>query len=163
MQRRSVLTAGAAASLNAFGGRVLAAGKTTLATHTSGCCLADRDAPGVFAASNGTAVYNGNETLMASGNPNFDRALVVYLADIAKRPDVLPAFGFYDDATDGTNAYATPQIEVADRADGTVFFGTALMKFLLDNVEDPEVVSSGIRVHEFGHGHTIQVWLVGQS
>lgn len=89
------------------------------------------------------------EIIPKSGDPLFDAALARTLAHIANIFDVLPGFAYYED-DESHNAYATHVPRLVN-ADGTVLFGTNLLKALLSGKESPDVAVTAICAHEFGH------------
>ena len=89
------------------------------------------------------------EIIPKSGDALFDAALALTLAHIANTFEVLPGFAYYED-DEASNAYATSAARLRN-ADGTVLFGTNLLKTILSNKENPDVAISAVCAHEFGH------------
>ena len=89
------------------------------------------------------------EIIPKSGDPIFDAALARTLAHIATTFDVLPGFAYYED-DESSNAYATPVARLRN-IDGTVLFGTNLLKTILSAKESPDVAVTAVCAHEFGH------------
>jgi hypothetical protein len=93
---------------------------------------------------------SGNEPIIPrSGDALFDRALAQTLAKISHVFSVLPGFAYYDD-WDGENAYASAEVKLG-RSDGTVLFGTRMLKSHRSRPEAPEVAVAAVCAHEFGH------------
>jgi hypothetical protein len=144
--RRQVMLGGALTIL--FGGSKCssAAGRIL-----SGCLLSNDDARRLLATASGQQLFvTGKEPVIrSSGSRDFDYALAQSLAMMADTLNVLPGFAFYDDRDD-SNAFATSERTLA-RSDGTVLFGTGLLKSLLALGEHPEMAVAMVCAHEFGH------------
>jgi hypothetical protein len=105
---------------------------------------------GCILAANGLAAFTDQEPIIEkSGDRAFDIALAHLLARISKLFGVLPGFGFYDDY-DGLNAFASATVRMG-RADGTVLFGTRLLKRERSLPEAPELAVASVCAHEFAH------------
>jgi hypothetical protein len=130
--------------------------------HSAGCCLADDELPAfVDAREPIRAFVTGNEPIIPrSGDRVFDRALAHTLAKISQLFGVVPGFGYYDDY-DAMNAYASPKVRMY-RADGTVLFGTRLLRRMRAQREAPEVAVAAICAHEFGHIVQFKTGLYGR-
>jgi hypothetical protein len=87
--------------------------------------------------------------ILSSGDKDFDAALAISLSRISDAFSVLPGFAYYDDY-DGANAYAS-EVARLKNADGTVLFGTRLLKRLLALPESPDAAVAAVCAHEFGH------------
>ncbi|HLV95613.1 MAG TPA: hypothetical protein VKS44_10520 [Candidatus Acidoferrales bacterium] len=97
-----------------------------------------------------TADFTGNAPIIPkSGDPMFDLALAQTLTKISEIFDVLPGFGFFDDY-EGPNAFASPDVRM-HKTDGTVLFGTNLLRKVRSVQEAPEVAVAAVCAHEFGH------------
>jgi hypothetical protein len=120
--------------------------------HGPGCFLTKSEAIPFFNVATESRVYmTGNEPMIPkSGDPEFDLALAQGLARISALLDVAPGFAYYDDSTDGKNAYATPVVRLNGK-DGTVLFGQGLLKQLLNSPESPDACIAAVCAHEFGH------------
>lgn len=127
--------------------------QSTSAIHglSAGCIVEGARADEILARSSTQQLYaSGNEAIVASsGDRHFDYALAQTLSRLTDTLQVLPGFAYYDDY-DGKNALATTKIRLA-RADGTVLFGTRLLKETLQELEYPDVAVAAICAHEFGH------------
>jgi len=85
---------------------------------------------------------------VGSGDPGFDRALGVLLADLAGKFKVRPGFGYYDDRG-SPNALAMPDSRLPD-SEGTVLFGRELLSKYL-RAANGDMFIMGICAHEFAH------------
>lgn len=94
-------------------------------------------------------VTGQEEIIHKSGDSVFDAALARTLAHIAKVFEVLPGFAYYED-DEAHNAYATSAVRLVN-ADGTVLFGTNLLKTIMRAKEAPDVAVTAVCAHEFGH------------
>ena len=102
-------------------------------------------------------VTGQEEIIPKSGDPLFDAALARTLAHIATTFEVLPGFAYYED-DEARNAYAT-RVPRLTNADGTVLFGTNLLKSIMIAKENPDVAVAAICAHEFGHVLQIKLGL----
>jgi hypothetical protein len=101
-------------------------------------------------SSNSRIFATGQEEIISkSGDPLFDTALAQTLAHIATVFEVLPGFAYYED-DESKNAYATEAARLRN-ADGTVLFGTNLLKSILSTKESPDAAVTAVCAHEFGH------------
>lgn len=113
-----------------------------------GCILEASAANELLAKSSRQQLYaTGSEPIVASsGDRLFDYALAQTLSKLTDTLGVLPGFAYYD----GDNAFATDQVRML-RADGTILFGTRLLRETLREVEHPDVAVAAVCAHEFGH------------
>lgn len=118
------------------------------APAATGCLLTDSAASRALLSQSRLSAAADGEGLESTGNPRFDRALGIMLADMAGRFRVRPGFGFYDDA-DEPNALALTGSRFS-HSQGTVLFGRKMLaKSLSGEYGDWFVL--GICAHEFGH------------
>ena len=147
MIRRQILTHGMA--MGAF--CCIAHAHSQVHPRIFGCVLSKPKAGSFLNRSTEARVFaTGQEEIIPkSGDPIFDAALARTLADIAITFEVLPGFAYYED-DESHNAYATPVARLKN-ADGTVLFGTNLLRTVLSTKENPDVAVTAICAHEFGH------------
>jgi hypothetical protein len=159
--RREVIFGGALTIL--FGRRACSHAQTARA---GGCSISGPEARRLLGSTDNTQFFvTGHEPVIrTSGNRNLDFALAQTLAMLAETFNVLPGFGYFDDY-DGMNAYATAE-RILSRSDGTVLFGTRLLRSLLAQGQHPEAAVAMVAGHEFGHivqyqrdlARTLQGW-----
>lgn len=147
--RRRQLLAGAGIALGGYCCGAHAA--TENRKRIFGCVLPVPESGAYLDRSTKAKVYvTGQEEIISkSGDPIFDSALALTLAHIADTFNVLPGFAYYED-DEAQNAYATQAVRLAN-ADGTVLFGTNLLKKLLSGKDNPDVAVAAVCAHEFGH------------
>lgn len=116
-----------------------------------GCVLPEPSAASYLNHSTNARVFaTGQEEILPnSGDALFDEALAHTLAHIANTFSVLPGFAYYED-DESKNAYATSAARLRN-VDGTVLFGTNLLKTTLASKENPDVAVTAVCAHEFGH------------
>ncbi|WP_133493669.1 metalloprotease [Stakelama pacifica] len=109
-------------------------------------------APLLSAAQDVISYASGNEPIvLKSGNAVFDRSLAKSLARMTALFGVLPGFAYFDEPMgEGSNAYATSAVRL-DRDDGTVLFGTRMLKGLLGRPTAPDAAVLAVCAHEYGH------------
>ncbi len=119
--------------------------------ETAGCYIADQDLNAIYSKGTETRTYiRGDEPIIySSGDKYFDYALAQTLAMLSRTFEVLPGFAYYDDQR-SPNAYATSAVRLA-RTDGTILFGTELLRRFRGELEYPEVAVAAVCAHEFGH------------
>lgn len=119
---------------------------------THGCCISRSEFDHYASGTRPTVLYmSGKEPIISnSGNHDFDMALAESLADLSNTFDVVPGFAYYDDTSDGYQAFANPDDKRLQRQSGTVLFGKRLLAKLLAQ-EDGDVAVLGVCAHEFAH------------
>jgi hypothetical protein len=105
--------------------------------------LTDDEAKQLLATNTGLKEHSDDREL--------DYALAQTLSQISDTLGVLPGFLYCD----GENANATERVLMAKPngtvLDGTVLFGSGLLKTLLARPEHPDVAVTAVCAHEFGH------------
>ena len=91
----------------------------------------------------------GEQLITTTGDQALDRSLGRALVRLSDMFSERPGFGFVDDS-DAPNAYATDQTQVPGTW-GTVCFGQALFKDLMDRYQDQGLAVMAVAAHEFGH------------
>ena len=98
----------------------------------------------------GVAFFQPGERLITTtGDHTLDRSLGRALVRLSEMFSERPGFGFIDDSG-APNAYATDQTQVPGTW-GTVCFGQALFKDLMDRYQDRGLAVMAVAAHEFGH------------
>ncbi|MDF2640230.1 MAG: metalloprotease [Novosphingobium lindaniclasticum] len=122
-------------------------------TMRGGCWIPeDRMQPYFDRSEGGFAFHHtGNEPMNPhSGDRSLDMAMAKALSSISAEFGVLPAFGFYREASNGKNALATKR-RALNRADGTVLFGLNLLNDLLQLKINRDAAIVAVCAHEYGH------------
>jgi hypothetical protein len=116
-----------------------------------GCILTESELSSYYNTKEEIRMYlTGREPIInKSGDANFDYALAHTLARLTQTLKVLPGFAYYDDH-DGLNAFASPAVRL-QRADGTVLFGSRLLRRLMSGTDHPDVSVTAVCAHEYGH------------
>jgi len=116
-----------------------------------GCILTDSELSSYYDVKVEMRMYaTGQEPIIhQSGDPTFDYAMAQTLARLTATLQVLPGFVYYDDH-DGLNAFASSAVRM-QRADGTVLFGSRLLRRLMAGTDHPDVAVTAICAHECGH------------
>ena len=91
----------------------------------------------------------GERLITTTGARMLDRSLGRALVRLSELFSERPGFGFADDS-DGPNAYATDRTQVPGTW-GTVCFGQALFKDLMERYQDKGWAVMAVAAHEFGH------------
>lgn len=120
----------------------------------SGYVFADSEELPDYCSLQGGLTANGIDILTTSGNPDLDRSISLELTHVANSLNVLPGFGFYDDA-DGANAFAIDE-SVIPNTKGTVIFGKRLLSDELTKHSSGGLTIAGIIAHEFAHIYQYQ-------
>ena len=152
--RRKLLTITGGAIGCSLCGSPPAIGQSHLSIARSGGCWmgADEASPLISAADQVISYASGNEpVVLKSGNAVFDRSLARSLARMTALFGVLPGFAYFNEgAGEGSNAYATSAVRLG-RDDGTVLFGTRMLRGLLARPKAPDAAVLAVCAHEYGH------------
>ncbi|HEX2885618.1 metalloprotease [Vineibacter terrae] len=116
-----------------------------------GCILTEAELSSYYDTKAEMRMYmTGREPIIhKSGNAAFDYALAQTLARLTATLQVLPGFAYYDDH-DGLNAFASDAVRM-QKADGTVLFGSRLLRRLMAGDDHPDVAVTAVCAHEYGH------------
>jgi hypothetical protein len=121
-------------------------------SQTLGCVISDQHLVGVLGSRPATFSFNVDNDAVenGSGNKDFDRALAITLAKLSDLLGILPGFAFFNEGTEGQNAFASRSRRLG-RDDGSVVFGQVMFGKLMQSRDSPELGVAAVCSHEFGH------------